>query len=187
MIVHPIQNWMTRIGWVLFVFVLYSDKCTKLIQNWMIIAYHIQIWMITDGQNFLELDRKLSSEVAWDTCTEIFRKNVKVIHVTPSPKNHNKLHVCSKNSCCQCWMAQGVFSAGILVVTDLVVVSFIHPLRFLFPHTYGRLGKNKNGFGWHGGGKSGSQPTKGATMRSLRYSSPHPKLDDNLRHPNVYD
>ena len=128
MIVHLIQNWMTRIGWLLFVFVLYGDKCTKLIQKWMIIAYHIQMWMITNGQNFLELDRKISSEVAWDTCTEIFRKDVEVIHVTPSPKNHNKLHVCSKNSWCQCWMAQGVFSAGILVVTDLVVVSFIYPL-----------------------------------------------------------
>ena len=49
------SGWLesSKIGWLLFGFVLYRDTRTKIIQIWMIIAYHkiiIQIWMITDGQ-----------------------------------------------------------------------------------------------------------------------------------------
>ena len=43
-------------------------------------------------------------------------------------------------------------------------------VSYIFPHTHRRFGKNESWFGWHGGGKSGSQLTKGATMRSLRCS-----------------
>ena len=39
----------------------------------------------------------------------------------------------SENSWCQCWMAVGIFSASILVITDLVVVSLVYPL---FPHLW---------------------------------------------------
>ena len=40
--------------------------------------------------------RKLSSEVARETCKEKSWKEVKVIHVTPSPENRSKFRVCRK-------------------------------------------------------------------------------------------
>ena len=54
----------------------------------------------------------------------------------------------SEYSCCQWWMAGGVFSAGIFVITNLVVVSFVYPLSPRLWKTW----EKESGFGWHGGG-----------------------------------
>jgi len=62
-----------------------------------------------------------------------------------------------ENSWCRCWMIGGVFPAGILVRSSLILwwsTSYVP-----FPRTSGRFEKKESGFGWHGGGKAGSQQT----------------------------
>ena len=94
-----------------------------------------------------------SPEVKRETCKEKSQKDVGVIHVTPSPENHSKFHLCRK------------FLVSVL--DDWMSVSCRHlghhwscggQLRISpFPALVEDLGKKESGFGWPGGGKAGSQ------------------------------
>ena len=161
----------SKIGWLLHTISKYGWlQMVKIFWNW-IVKYHLR-WRGTPAQKYFE---RMSRWFMW----------LHHLKTTTNSMSAVKIPGVSVG-----WLKEYSLQASWLSQILWWSVSYI-----LFPHTCGRLEKNESGFGWHEGGKSGSQPTKGATMRSLRCSSPHPKLDDknhpqlddNLRHPKVYD